>query len=339
MVLRKPSYRLAVLAFSVTLIVVMLGSFTRLKEAGLGCPDWPTCYGHFWVPNSAEEIHVANQAFADTPVETDKTWPEQVHRIFASSLGLLTIGLLWMAIRHRRNPAQPLKLPVFMLAFVILQGMFGMWTVTLLLWPQVVTAHLLGGFTVLSLFWLMVQRLGSFRWQPTSQYLEKLAALRMLAVTGLLVVVFQIFLGGWTSANYAALACPDFPTCHGVWLPHMDVKQGFNIFQHIGPNYLGGQLESDARTAIHYFHRLGAIVVTLVLLLLVARLWLTGYALARRMGVVITGVLLLQVGLGVSNILFALPLSVAVAHNAGGALLLLTLVSLNHRLFTMELGR
>jgi cytochrome c oxidase assembly protein subunit 15 len=338
-VLRKPSYRLAVLAFSVTLIVVMLGSFTRLKEAGLGCPDWPTCYGHFWVPNSAEEIHVANQAFADTPVETDKTWPEQVHRIFASSLGLLTIGLLWMAIRHRRNPAQPLKLPVFMLAFVILQGMFGMWTVTLLLWPQVVTAHLLGGFTVLSLFWLMVQRLGSFRWQPTSQYLEKLAALRMLAVTGLLVVVFQIFLGGWTSANYAALACPDFPTCHGVWLPHMDVKQGFNIFQHIGPNYLGGQLESDARTAIHYFHRLGAIVVTLVLLLLVARLWLTGYALARRMGVVITGVLLLQVGLGVSNILFALPLSVAVAHNAGGALLLLTLVSLNHRLFTMELGR
>jgi cytochrome c oxidase assembly protein subunit 15 len=331
---RKPSFYLAVFAFCVAVIVVTLGAFTRLQHAGLGCPDWPTCYGHYWVPDTAEEIHAANQAFSETPVETDKTWPEQIHRIFASSLGLLTIGLLLLGVKHRHQVAQPVKLPLFILAFIILQGCFGMWTVTLLLWPQVVTAHLLGGFTTLSLLWLLVQRLGHFEWQMEDCIKQKIQSLKLLSILSLLVVILQISLGGWTSANYAALACPDFPTCHNQYLPEMDLQQGFNFFQKIGPNYLGGQLESAARTAIHYSHRIGAIVTSVVLLFLIMQLVMTGYNKARRMAVVITFVLLLQLCLGISNVLFALPLAVAVAHNAVGALLLLTLVALNHRIFT-----
>lgn len=337
MLSRKPSFYLAAFACCIAVVVVVLGAFTRLSHAGLGCPDWPTCYGHYWVPDTAEEIHAANQVFVETPVETDKTWPEQIHRIFASSLGLLTIGLAAFGIRYRRNEGQPLKLPLFLLAFIVLQGLFGMWTVTLLLWPQVVTAHLLGGFTTLSLLWLLLQRLGNFQWRVHGDEKQALHALRPLAVSALLVVIMQIALGGWTSSNYAALACADFPTCHNSWLPDMDLQQGFNVFQQIGPNYLGGQLDSAARTAIHFSHRIGAVIVTITLLLLVFRLWATGFAQARRVAAVIGSVLFVQVGLGISNVVLALPLFVAVAHNAVGAVLLLTMVTLIHRVFTVEL--
>ncbi len=334
---RKPGFYLAVFAFCVATVVIVLGAYTRLAHAGLGCPDWPTCYNHFWVPTTPEEIHKANQDFAATPVETNKTWPEQIHRIFASSLGVLIIGLLVIAIRNRRRAEQPVKLPAFMLGFVILQGLFGMWTVTLLLWPQVVTAHLLGGFTTLSLLCLLAQRLGGFVWQLRAEHLQKAMRLRTLAVVGLLVVIMQIALGGWTTSNYAALACPDLPTCHGEWIPDMDFSSGFNIFQHIGPNYLGGQLDNAARIAIHFMHRVGAVVVMLVLLSLITCLWRTSIAECRRMAVVVLCVLLLQITLGISNVFFGLPLLVAVAHNAVGALLLLVMVTLNHRLFTAKL--
>lgn len=333
---RKPSFYVAAFACCIAVVVVVLGAFTRLSHAGLGCPDWPTCYGHYWVPDTAEEIHAANEAFVGTPVETDKTWPEQIHRIFASSLGLLAIVLVAVGFRNRTDKSHPFKLKVFILLFIILQGMFGMWTVTLLLWPQVVTAHLLGGFTTLSLLWLLLQRLGGFQWRVAEREKTALYSIRILALTALIVVSLQVALGGWTSSNYAALACADFPTCHNTWLPEMDLQQGFNVFQHIGPNYLGGQLDNAARTAIHFSHRLGAVVVTIVLLVLIVRLLATGYQPARRMAGIIGGVLCLQVGLGISNIVLALPLPVAVAHNAVGALLLLTLVTLNHRVFTVE---
>ena len=336
---RKAGFYLAIFAFCVAVIVVILGAFTRLSHAGLGCPDWPTCYGHLWVPNTVDEIHAANQAFAATPVETEKTWPEQIHRIFASSLGLLMIGLVSIAFRNRGVEGQPLKLPLFMLCFVILQGLFGMWTVTLLLWPQVVTLHLLGGFATLSLLWLLVQRLGNFHWQFGLQALGKIKKMRWLAVAGLLVVVVQIALGGWTSSNYAALACADLPTCHNEWMPPMDFSAGFNIFQHIGPNYLGGQLDNQARTAIHFSHRVGAIVTTLVLLALSVSLFMVKEKAVRYMAAVLCAILVLQIALGLSNVFFALPLPVAVAHNAVGAVLLLTLVALNHRIFTAQLLR
>lgn len=336
---RKASFYLAVFAFCIAVVVVVLGAFTRLVHAGLGCPDWPTCYGHYWVPNTADEIHAANQAFAETPVQTEKTWPEQIHRIFASSLGLLMIGLVVMAVRNRRTEGQPLRLPLFMLGFVVLQGLFGRWTVTLLLWPQVVTSHLLGGFTTLSLLWLLVQRLGNFRWYLDAPALVAIRKLRWLAVVGLLVVIMQIVLGGWTTSNYAALACADLPTCHNEWVPQMDFSAGFNIFQRIGPNYLGGQLDNQARTAIHFSHRIGAIAVTIVLLSLVASLLITRIPNVRYMAGVLGGTLFVQLALGLSNVLFALPLPVAVAHNAVGAMLLLVLVTLNHRIFTAQVLR
>ncbi|TQV70716.1 heme A synthase [Exilibacterium tricleocarpae] len=385
-------YRLVLLAIVCAALVVVLGAFTRLVHAGLGCPDWPTCYGHLWIPTSAADIEAANLKFADTPVETDKTWPEQLHRAFASSLGLLCLALVVVAVRRLyREGLQPraaggwvsmavllaflvvatviralagdavdvylwpllalyflniarvgwqypghgpLKLPFLIGGLVILQGLFGMWTVTLKLWPQVVTAHLLGGFTTLGLLWLLAQRLGRYHWALGGGVFTALKGLRGLALAAMAVVFMQIALGGWTSANYAALACPDLPTCQGYWWPPADFTRGFDLAQHVGPNYLGGLLDNEARVAIHMSHRLGAVTVLLVLSLLIWRLWRLQEPRVRVMAGVIGGILALQILLGLSNIIWALPLSVAVAHNGGGALLLLALVTLNHRIFT-----
>lgn len=325
-------------AVLLTAVVVMLGAFTRLVDAGLGCPDWPGCYGHLTWPRSDTAVAAAEARFPDFPVEQDKTWPEMVHRYFASLLGLVIFGIAFWAFKLRRsNPDTPLKLPLVIAVLVVLQGAFGMWTVTLKLWPQVVTAHLLGGFATLSLLWLLVQRLGHWHWQVSAPEKAELSAFKGLALFSMFVVIAQIALGGWTSANYAALACTDLPTCHGQWWPEVDFVQGFNIFQAVGPNYLGGLLDSDARTAIHLTHRLGAILVTITLLTLAAKLWRSSVFAARRWGVVLCLVLALQVVLGVGNILWSLPLSVAVAHNAVGALLLLVLVAINHRLRTVIL--
>ncbi len=335
---RKPGFRLALSACLVAVIVLGMGVFTRLADAGLGCPDWPGCYGHALWPTADHEVARANEAFPDMPVEHDKTWPEMVHRYLATSLGLFTIGLLVFAVRHR-GPEQPLKLPAFLLAFIILQGMFGMWTVTLKLWPQVVTAHLLGGFTTLSLLWLLTLRLNNQYWQLPAIAAGKLQALRPLVVIGLVIVVVQIALGGWTTSNYADIACPDFPKCQGAWLPPMDFANGFNIAQHVGPNYLGGVLDNDARVAIHVSHRIGAIVTSLYLLMLFVKLRGLGIAPARRAAVATVVVLLAQVLLGISNVLFNFPIAVAVTHNLVGALLLLVMVTCNYCVFTAQVNR
>jgi cytochrome c oxidase assembly protein subunit 15 len=334
---RKPGYRLALIASVLTLIVVGLGAFTRLSNAGLGCPDWPGCYGHIWAPQADHEIARANAAFPDMPVQLDKTWPEMVHRYFAGSLVVLTLALVALSIKHRHRAAQPLKLPIFILCFIVLQALFGMWTVTLKLWPQVVTAHLLGGFTMLSLLWLLTLRLNNQRWRLADRDLRRVAALRPWVVVGLLVVVAQVSLGGWTTSNYAAVACPDFPTCQNRWLPDMDFGAGFDVFQHIGPNYLGGTMDNAARIAIHFSHRIGALVTTLYLGFLAWRL-IARAALpeTRAAAGVVLGVLALQLVLGVSNIVLHFPLGIAVAHNLMGALLLLSLVTLNHRVFTAQ---
>ena len=329
------SHRLVWCAIIIGFVVIILGAFTRLRDAGLGCPDWPTCYGHILWPQAQHEIHAANQAFPDTPVETDKTWPEMVHRYFASGLGLFILAIFVIGLIHRRQD-HPLGLPILLVGIVILQGMFGMWTVTLKLWPQVVTAHLLGGFTTLSLLWLLAQNLGNYRWYlPTSARVQ-LNKLKPWSLLLLLIVIAQIILGGWTSSNYAALACPDFPTCQQVWLPPADFTNGFNFFQNIGPNYLGGQLDGAARIAIHFVHRVGAAVTTVSILLICLALWLTNAKVVRRFVFLLLSVLLVQVLLGISNVLFSLPLPVAVAHNAVAACLLLTVITLNHRIFSMR---
>ena len=320
----KPGYRFALFATLLAVVVVMLGAYTRLTHAGLGCPDWPGCYGFIGVPMSEHSQALAGTRFPEAPVEVAKGWYEMIHRYFAGTLGLVILGLAVQAIRRRAEPGQPLKLPLLLLGLVILQAAFGMWTVTLKLWPQVVTAHLLGGFATLSLLFLLTLRLANEL--PVVPLIS--GRLRGLAAIALLLTVGQIALGGWVSSNYAAVACVDLPTCHGEWWPAMDFANGFHLTQHIGPNYLGGQLDSDARTAIHMSHRLGALLLSLVVLLLAWRLKRNGMP---RLGGLLLLALAVQVSLGLSNVYFHLPLPVAVAHNLGGAALLLSLVLINYR--------
>lgn len=321
----RPGFRLAVFATLLALVVVLLGAYTRLTHAGLGCPDWPGCYGFISVPKTEAQLAHAELHFPDTPVEAHKGRNEMVHRYFAGTLALVITLLAMQAWRRHGRDGQPYRLPLLLLGVVFAQAAFGMWTVTLKLWPQVVTAHLLGGFATLSLLFLLSLRL-SRAFAP----LPKLPlSVRRVAALGLLVVIGQIALGGWVSANYAAVACIDLPTCHGQWWPQADFANGFHLTQHIGPNYLGGQLDSDARTAIHMSHRLGALLVTAVMLTLSWKLHRHG--LSRLAGLVLVA-LAVQVTLGVSNVLFHLPLAVAVAHNAGGAMLLLSMVLVNYRI-------
>ena len=330
----KLAYRLAILATLVAATVVVLGAFTRLVDAGLGCPDWPGCYGHLSWPNEAHEIIRAEQRFPGSVVEPDKTWPEMVHRYFATTLGLIIVCLAGLAWRHRDTRTFPFRLPLLLLFLVVWQGLFGMWTVTLKLWPQVVTTHLLGGISIFSLIWLLALRLRDESWVLTGFAWHKLIKYKPWLVGGVVVLFAQIALGGWLSSNYAAFACSDFPRCQNQWLPPMEIAGGFDILQSVGPNYLGGLMSSEARVAIHFVHRVGALVTFL---------YITGFCLAllfvadhrvRRMAMIIFGVLLVQIGLGISNVLFAIPLPVAVLHNAGAALLMLTLVTLAVKIWT-----
>jgi len=318
--------RFTLFAVFLAAVVVVLGAYTRLVDAGLGCPDWPGCYGFVLVPSSAEAIAEAEALYPHAPVEAHKAWPEMVHRYFASTLGLVVIGLTIVFIRARHErPVPPLKLPVALFLLVCLQGAFGAWTVTLKLWPQVVTAHLLGGFATLSLLWLLYLRQSSGlggRWQVPAQ-LSRLAQIVMV------VCVLQIALGGWVSSNYAALACRDFPTCHGELLPPMDLAAAFDFLQSVGPNYLGGQLENDARVTIQVVHRLGALILLLIGGQLVWKL----HRARSLFAVAVAGALGVQVLLGILNVILLLPLPVATLHNAGGALVLLTLVTVNFRAF------
>ena len=304
---------LAAVAVVLAAIVVALGAFTRLVDAGLGCPDWPGCYGHLLVPSSADELAAAESAYPDAPVDAPKAWTEMVHRYAATTLGAVILGLLALALRHRL----PWHLPAAIAALVICQGAFGAWTVTLKLWPQVVTAHLLGGFATLAALWWLWLSLRRPSWRVDPRH-------RPLAIAAVAVVAAQAALGGWLTANYAALACADFPTCHGEWLPPMDFAAGFNLVQAIGPNYLGGLLDSDARVAIHFAHRVGAV---LVLLAVAPLAWRLRHGPATWPTWVLAGVLSTQLALGVANVLLALPLAVAVAHNAGAAALLLALLA------------
>lgn len=333
------AYRWGLIATAIACVVVVLGAFTRLSDAGLGCPDWPGCYGHLTWPKSDDAVARAEARFPEFPVEHDKTWPEMVHRYFAGFLGLIILGITistWRWSVKTPHQSYPRKHALGLLFLVIIQGLFGMWTVTLKLWPQVVTAHLLGGFATLSLLWLFTLRCAGTQWQLPGDKHRQLSGLKWLALVTLLVVIAQIALGGWTSSNYAALACTDLPTCHGEWWPAMDFEHAFNFAQSIGPNYLGGLLENEARTAIHVTHRLGAIVVTVLVLLLCWKLVRLGSFVTRPIAWLLMLVLLVQISLGVTNILGSLPLAVAVAHNAVGALLLLVMITLMHRLFTAK---
>jgi cytochrome c oxidase assembly protein subunit 15 len=311
-----------VLAF----LVILLGAYTRLADAGLGCPDWPGCYGHLTVPSS--EAAVADKAYLEQrPLEVAKGWKEMVHRYFAGTLGLVILAItIWSWVRRRGDPDQPVWLPTALLALVIFQAALGMWTVTLLLKPVVVMGHLLGGFATFGLLVLLALRTAPRRMELVQ------TDWRTAGLLGIVILVGQIALGGWTSSNYAALACLDFPTCHGSWMPEMDFDEAFVMWRGLGVNYEYGVLEHPARTAIHVTHRIGAVVTFLYLAWLVIGVLRSSGVLAGA-ALLVGGLLLLQIALGIGNVLLHLPLSVATAHNGVAALLLVSLIYLNYRLW------
>ncbi len=318
---------LAAVATVMALVVVVLGAYVRLSHAGLGCPDWPGCYGHIGVPLDPDDVEAANSAFPERPVETAKAWKEMIHRYLATLLGLLILIMAVVAWRLRAAGA-PLKHAFVLLALVIFQGMLGMWTVTLLVKPAVVTAHLFGGLATTSLLWLMWLRTRGVR--PAA---SGFAGLRIAAWIGMFVLLIQIFLGGWTSTNYAAMACPDFPLCQGKWIPETDFDDAFTMWRGLGVDYEGGVLDAVSRVTIHFSHRVWAIVTVFYLLWLSIRALSTRVPIhVRRWSIALVVLILAQFTLGVSNILFVLPLSVATAHNGGAALCLLTLVGLLYSL-------
>jgi cytochrome c oxidase assembly protein subunit 15 len=308
-----------------TFVVVVVGAFVRLTDAGLGCPDWPGCYGKPSPTHAAQEIAqaIAAQGGTHGPVSIQKAWHEMFHRYLAGTLGLLILGIAVMAWLPRVRSEQAPWLASTLLLLVMFQAALGMWTVTLLLKPVIVTLHLLGGMATLALLiWLALRQLS---WHAAGA-----AWLRPWAALGLVLLVVQIALGGWVSTNYAALACIDLPTCRGVWAPQMDFQHGFQVLRELGQTAAGDKLSYDALTAIHWTHRVGAVVVTLYLTLLTVMAWRVRGL--RGIAVTLGGLLALQVTLGVSNILTGLKLAVAVGHNAGAALLLVVLVVLNFAL-------
>ena len=364
-VLRGLAAVAAVFAFG----LVMFGGFVRLSNAGLSCPDWPTCYGEVTWPEHAHDIARADATYPERPFETHKAWREQVHRFLAGTLGVLvllmallagwrsrmvrvaivasavsaTAGVLlymrgehvWSLLLAVAAIALPLfaaiglrrpaawKICVLILAVIIFQAVLGMWTVTLLLKPVVVMGHLLGGMATFGLLAYV-----ALRFAGVGAVDRRLAGLRRMTVVGIVLLVGQIALGGWTSANYAALACgygpQAFPQCLGQWLPNTDFHQGFVLWRGIGVNYEGGVLDMAARTAIQIAHRVGALVVFCYIAVLSLRLASRGL---RGYGMLVALALVTQVLLGISNVYFGLPLPVATAHNGGAAVLLLTLVA------------
>ncbi len=326
---------LVVAAFVLAFIVVVLGAYVRLSAAGLGCPDWPGCYGHL-TPTGAEQA-AADGAFDGATVEVGKAWKEMIHRYAAGTLGLLILVIAALAIQYRRERLVQVSFAVGLLALVIAQGLLGMLTVTWQLKPLIVTAHLVFGLATLSLLWWLAMTLSRRRasaWRAATPFLgSSLPRTRRFALIALLVLAMQLALGGWTSSNYAAVACPDVPKCQGAWWPSMDGRDAFVLWRGLGVNYEGGVLAQPARVAIHFTHRLGALLATAFLLLAAIRvLRIRSDRFARRAALCVLGALGLQLTLGITMVQFGFPLWLATAHNAGAALLLLAVVALNRAL-------
>jgi len=304
-----------------TLCLLMLGAYTRLSDAGLGCPDWPGCYGQLTVPSTLENLKKAAVSHPNKPVEAAKAWAEMSHRYVAGILGLLILMLALGALLKRHS--QPVLLPLLLLGVVIFQALLGMWTVTQLVYPAIVTAHLIGGMTTLGLLWLLYLKL---RYPSPSLKTQK----AKFAMLGIALIAIQIALGGWVSTNYSALACTAFPGCYtGQAWPSMDLLNAFNINKVEGLNYEGGVLSATIRATIHMTHRLGALLLGLFGLLLGIK-YLFASGLLQKSAMIMLFLLATQITLGISNIYFSLPLPLAVLHNGCAALTLLAMISVWH---------
>ncbi|HZD20647.1 MAG TPA: COX15/CtaA family protein [Burkholderiales bacterium] len=319
--------RVAIAAAVLVFAVVVLGAYVRLSDAGLGCPDWPTCYGHWTAGGAEANTEAVAQEFPGHTVRYTKAIREMLHRYFATGLGALIVALAALAIVNRRQRNLPLALPMVLVPLVLLQGAFGALTVTWKLQPIMVTLHLLGGMTTLAILaWLVAKP----EVRTPSVPERKLAP---WALVGLAVLALQLALGGWVSANYAAVACPDFPTCQNSWLPSMDLRDGFTLWHPLGVDYTGGVLDHPARVAIHFMHRCGALVTALVLATIAFATLIQGKSPRLRFAAIgVLGALGLQLVLGITLVMTGFPLALAAMHNAGAALLLVSVVVLIRKL-------
>ena len=334
--------------------VVVLGAYVRLTDAGLGCPDWPGCYGHV-SPVGAADSPMSQARFPGRPLETGKAWHEMIHRYAAGTLGCVIIVIAALAIAARRPKAVGAGYGLLLFATVIVQALLGMLTVTWLLKPLIVTLHLIFGMTTLALLWWLWLRLQhrSFASAPpviagrASEVASAWSSARQTARTAywlaalcVAVLAAQFFLGGWTSATYAAVACPDFPTCQGSWWPQADFRHAFVLWRGLWINYQGGVLANPARVAVHFAHRLGALTVTLTFL--AASLYVfskPSLAAARLRACLVLAALGLQLAIGISMVLTTFPLWLTTAHTAGAALLLMAILALTAKLHAVRAVR
>ncbi|MEM9102979.1 MAG: COX15/CtaA family protein [Pseudomonadota bacterium] len=315
--------------------VVLKGAYTRLVDAGLGCPDWPGCYGYVLPPLTDQQTEIANNLYPERPFEEEKAWPEMIHRYLASLLGFLIMVIAFVCWR-KKEEGYPYRIALLLVPLVIFQGVLGMWTVTMGLFPPIVVAHLLGGFLTASLLTLMTLRIFKAipQWPeaPFSNRNKLPKSMQHLALVALVVVLCQIALGGWTSANYAALACLELPVCHSGWINQLNFTEAFSITTVSSGNYEYGILSENARITIHVLHRMGAILTTMVLIGLAWQLLKQDTLLKKQfriLGSMLLIGLCIQILLGIGNIVLHLPLAIAVAHNGVALSLLVLLLVIN----------
>ena len=318
--LRARLSALTLLTLFLTFDLIVFGSFTRLTDSGLGCPDWPGCYGLADPLAAAEPISAAQAALPSGPVTHSKAWIEMIHRYWAMAVGVLILVAAWMGWRRRRELPLAPWWPLATLAWVIAQGLFGKYTVTQKLYPAVVTLHLLGGLVLLA---LLVRQHEAYRTKNAFVPVH-----RLLVAAALGVLFVQAALGGWVSTNYAVLACSGFPQCNGQWWPEMDAARGFEILRHLGRSADGGFLPVQALVAIQLTHRLFALVAVVALVMLVVALRRSADSAAVRYAWALIGLLALQLISGISNVVLDWPLAAALVHSAGAAALIGILVSL-----------
>jgi len=322
-----------------TFDLIVFGAFTRLTDSGLGCPDWPGCYGLANPFLAHEQISAAQAAMPDGPVSVVKAWIEMIHRYLAMGIGVLIMALTaqaWRQWRRHRSAAFAPALPTVLLLFVCVQGAFGAWTVTLKLQPVIVTIHLLLGMGLLALLtWMGGRENYLLRPQPVETQRQAggdyaaLRRVRLLALTSALLLALQIALGGWVSTNYATLACSDFPLCNGQLVPPMDFEHGFTLWRELGKTAAGHYLPFSALTAIHWVHRNFALVVAAGLGWTAWTAW--GQPALRRTARLLVIVLAAQAATGIATVYFSFPLAIAVMHNAGAALLVMLVTMLNYQ--------
>ncbi len=324
--MQHQSIRIATtIAVLLAFFVVMLGAYTRLTDAGLGCPDWPGCYGQIVLPSKLDSLQKAQITYPDIPIESTKAWTEMAHRYAAGTLALLIFYIGAMVFYKRYQGTKiPWHLPLALVLLVVFQAALGMWTVTLKLLPVVVMGHLLGGM-------LLVACLSRFRFQISSLIGDELPQWRPWVRLAVIIVFLQIALGGWVSSNYAGIACIGFPQCNGFWFPDLHLAKAFNLFSSIGANYQGGLLDNEVRVTIQVIHRLGALITAVYLLLLSGLILFKSASKYLKRAAFITLVLVLvQFTLGILNVVYLLPIHVAVAHNGIAALLLAQVFCMLH---------